>query len=67
MVVNLHQNSNFFEIIEKLPLETLRKYPVIPNLRRIVTKNYKLPNGSTVPKGTSVIIPTFAFHHDPGE
>lgn len=46
-------------------VETLRKYPAVATLHRIFNKNYQLPNGSVVPEGTFLTIPTYAFHHDP--
>lgn len=45
--------------------ETLRKYPAVATLHRIVDKDYELPNGSVLPAGTFLVIPTYAFHHDP--
>ncbi|EDS35555.1 cytochrome P450 6a22 [Culex quinquefasciatus] len=46
--------------------EALRKYPPGPSLSRAVTKNYKVPNtNTTLEKGTSVLIPVYAIHHDP--
>ncbi|KAL1376147.1 hypothetical protein pipiens_004499 [Culex pipiens pipiens] len=46
--------------------EALRKYPPGPSLSRAVTKNYKVPNtDTTLEKGTSVLIPVYAIHHDP--
>lgn len=31
----------------------------------MLTKDYKLPNGSILPQGSFVFVPTYAFHHDP--
>ncbi|KAJ6628967.1 putative cytochrome P450 6a14 [Pseudolycoriella hygida] len=45
--------------------ETLRKYPPVASLHRMVTKDYKLPNGSIITQGNFLFIPTYAFHHDP--
>jgi len=44
--------------------ETLRKYPPVASLHRVLNTNYKLPNGSIIPEGTFVLVPTYAFHHD---
>ena len=45
--------------------ETLRKYPIVPVLFRIATKDYKVPDTDLViPKGTSVFIPTLGHHRD---
>lgn len=46
--------------------ETLRKYPVIPVIVRIATKDYKIEDSHLViPQGTSVLIPALGFHRDP--
>lgn len=46
--------------------ETLRKYPIFSNITREVTKDFKVPNSKIIlEKGTMVIIPVYAFHHDP--
>nr|CAD7437665.1 unnamed protein product [Timema bartmani] len=46
--------------------ETLRKYPSVSNLERLCTKEYVIPHTDvTVEKGTLVIIPAYALHHDP--
>ena len=33
-------------------------------LHRVAVKDYPLPNGGVAPKGTYVIVPALAFHHD---
>ena len=46
-------------------LETLRRYLTSINGRRMVHKNYKVPNSKIVlEKGTIVQIPIYAIHHD---
>lgn len=45
--------------------ETLRKYPIIPFVIRMSAKDYKLSNEITIPKKTSIVIPTMGFHRDP--
>lgn len=46
--------------------ETLRLYASLPVLNRQVTKDYRIPDLNVVlPKGTKIIIPTYAIHHDP--
>ncbi|XP_046596128.1 probable cytochrome P450 6a13 [Neodiprion lecontei] len=46
--------------------ETLRKYPVVPQVSRVSVKPYQLPGTNVVlPSGSRCIIPIYAFHHDP--
>lgn len=46
--------------------ETLRKYPILPALSRVCTKQYKFADSDLViEKGTSVFIPVIGLHHDP--
>lgn len=46
-------------------VETLRKYPVLPNLGRQCVNEYKIP-GTTqiIEKGAQVFIPVCALHYD---
>lgn len=43
----------------------MRKHPAVGTLHRISTVDYTLPNGALMPKGTYVVIPSYAFHRDP--
>lgn len=46
--------------------ETLRKYPIVSNILRQVTKDYKVPDTDiTLQKGTMMIIPVYAIQRDP--
>uniref|UniRef100_A0A2Y9D1F6 Cytochrome P450 n=1 Tax=Anopheles dirus TaxID=7168 RepID=A0A2Y9D1F6_9DIPT len=45
--------------------ETLRMYPPVPTLYRQTVQPYKLPNGSILPEGIRVVVPTLGFHLDP--
>ena len=46
--------------------ETLRKYPPVPILNRICTKEIDLPNTNIrVPKGALITIPLLGIHRDP--
>ncbi|XP_065092309.1 probable cytochrome P450 6a19 [Ochlerotatus camptorhynchus] len=52
--------------LEKCIYEGLRKYPPASNIFRTATQDYNVPGTSlTIEKGTSVMIPTLAIHHDP--
>lgn len=57
-----HQiNANNFVL---LPKETLRKHQLI-DLSRVCVEDYKIPGTDVIiEKGTSIVIPTFAIHHD---
>lgn len=58
---NLWNNPNF--TIQSFS-ETLRMYPPVAQLHRTVVKDYQLPNGSYLPKGTGVFVPVLSFHRD---
>jgi cytochrome P450 family 6 len=46
--------------------ETLRKYPPLVTLNRVVTKPYVLPGTAVKLKtGTKIVIPVHAIHYDP--
>lgn len=51
--------------LECCMLEGLRKYPPVPFLTRICTKDYKIPKTDlVVPKGTDIKIPIMSIHRD---
>lgn len=61
-----------YDIIKNMPYmenvisETLRKYPVASGLIRECTKTYQFPDSDYVmEKGTRILIPVYAIHHDP--
>uniref|UniRef100_A0A0K8UTZ0 Putative cytochrome P450 6a14 n=1 Tax=Bactrocera latifrons TaxID=174628 RepID=A0A0K8UTZ0_BACLA len=71
-VLSAHKNEVTYEALkemsylEKVVNETLRKYTVLAQLVRTVTSDYRVPNSSLIlEKGTSVVIPVDAIHHDP--
>ena len=46
-------------------LETMRKFPPVPFVNRVCTKDYKMPNEDTIiEKGTAVVIPILGIHRD---
>ncbi|XP_066153403.1 probable cytochrome P450 6a23 [Euwallacea fornicatus] len=54
------------ELTEKVILETLRKYPILPSIPRVCTKAYKVPNSDVIlEKGTALQIPIRGIHMDP--
>ncbi|XP_066599080.1 uncharacterized protein [Prorops nasuta] len=70
-MVNKHGSLSYEAINEmtylhKVISETLRKYPSLPILNRVVTKTAKLPNSDvTLPEGTLVMVSVIGLHHDP--
>ncbi|GAB1290355.1 Cytochrome P450 3A13 [Apodemus speciosus] len=52
------------EYLDMVVNETLRLYPVGGRLERVCKKDVEI-NGVFIPKGTVVIVPTFALHKDP--
>lgn len=57
--------KHFTHLLFSITTETLRLYPPVSDIHRWVSKNYRLPNGSILPKETAVIIPALAFSRDP--
>ncbi|CAG9810918.1 unnamed protein product [Chironomus riparius] len=54
------------DYIEQCIYETARKYFIAVSVRRVVTRDYKVPNTDIVlEKGTVVQIPVYAIHQDP--
>lgn len=51
--------------IEQVIEESMRLNPPVATLHRIASKDYKLPNGAIIAKGTKVIVPNLAFQRDP--
>jgi cytochrome P450 family 6 len=51
--------------IDQIIEESLRLNPPVTTIHRIVTKDYKLPNGKILEKGNLVVIPNLAFQRDP--
>ncbi|XP_046679575.1 probable cytochrome P450 6a14 isoform X2 [Homalodisca vitripennis] len=46
--------------------ESMRRYPVLPELFRECTKDYKIPKSSLeIEKDLKVVIPVYSLHHDP--
>ncbi|XP_076779519.1 cytochrome P450 3A13 [Arvicanthis niloticus] len=52
------------EYLDMVVNETLRLYPIAGRLERVCKKDVEI-NGVSIPKGTVVMVPTFALHKDP--
>ncbi|XP_055326008.1 probable cytochrome P450 6d4, partial [Sitodiplosis mosellana] len=71
-VLAKHDNAITYESINDMPLlemcvkESVRKYPTLPFLNRICTKEYRIDNlGLTVPEGTPIAISLLGLMRDP--
>ncbi|XP_025417942.1 probable cytochrome P450 6a13 [Sipha flava] len=66
---NGEMNNEFLidlQYLEMVLAETMRKYPPVSTLFREATKDYQVPDDTLViEKGTKVLIPVHALHHDP--
>ncbi|GJQ68870.1 Cyp6a9 [Trypoxylus dichotomus] len=52
--------------LDQVIQETLRKYPPVPFLMRVCTKDYKIPDSDIVLKtGTDVFVSVLGVHYDP--
>ncbi|KAM7343834.1 putative cytochrome P450 6a14 [Cochliomyia hominivorax] len=61
-----YECMNAMNYLDQVIAETLRMYPVIPNLIRKSLVDYQVPNTCHIlEKGTSVVIPVGAIHYDP--
>ncbi|NP_001164739.1 cytochrome P450 3A6 [Oryctolagus cuniculus] len=52
------------EYLDMVVNETLRLYPIAGRLERVCKKDVDI-NGTFIPKGTIVMMPTYALHRDP--
>lgn len=53
--------------LDQVVSETLRKWPPFPMTDRLCVKDYHYNDGDrklTIEKGTSVMLPIYALHHD---
>nr|AQM57072.1 cytochrome P450 CYP6ER4 [Sogatella furcifera] len=60
-----YDNIKDMEYLDMVLNETLRMYPAAPILIRNCVKNYRLPNGFVIEKGTQVLVPIYGLHMDP--
>ena len=52
------------EYLDMVLSETLRLYPIASRLERVSKKDVEI-NGVFIPKGSLVMIPSYALQHDP--
>nr|ABV48810.1 cytochrome P450 CYP6A5v2 [Musca domestica] len=61
-----YESLHEMQYLEQVIAETLRIYPVLPNLIRLTKSDYQVPNTNHVlEKGIMTVIPVHAIHHDP--
>ncbi|XP_052843557.1 probable cytochrome P450 6a13 [Drosophila gunungcola] len=71
-VLSRNNQKLTYESVQEMPYldqvvsETLRKYPILPHLLRLSTKEYLVPDSNlTLEPGTKIMIPVHSIHHDP--
>ncbi|KAK9512379.1 hypothetical protein O3M35_000823 [Rhynocoris fuscipes] len=71
-VLKKHTGEITYQAIHEMPYleqvinETMRKYPTLPVLNRISTKQYFIPEMNLViDKNTRLLVPVYGLHHDP--
>ncbi|OBS79590.1 hypothetical protein A6R68_22208, partial [Neotoma lepida] len=52
------------EYLDMMANESLRLYPITNRLERVSKKDVEI-NGVFIPKGTTVMVPTYPLHRDP--
>uniref|UniRef100_A0A1Q3FNR7 Putative cytochrome p450 n=2 Tax=Culex tarsalis TaxID=7177 RepID=A0A1Q3FNR7_CULTA len=61
-----YESVNSVEYLNMVIDETLRKHPSVDFLMRTTSNDYPVPGSDlTIPRGTFVIVPTYALQHDP--
>ncbi|EDS26137.1 cytochrome P450 [Culex quinquefasciatus] len=61
-----YEAVNSVEYLNMVIDETLRKHPSVDFLMRTSNSDFPVPNSDlTIPKGTFLIVPTYALQHDP--
>lgn len=64
--VMTYEAATEMHLLDRIIQETLRKYPIVPVLRRKAEQTYPVPNTKLViDKGMVVLIPVMGIHHDP--
>ncbi|XP_063926410.1 cytochrome P450 6a2-like [Zophobas morio] len=60
-----YQSLQEMKYFDQVMNETMRKFPPVPFVNRVCTKDYKMPNEDTIiEKGTAVVIPILGIHRD---
>ncbi|XP_024943018.1 uncharacterized protein LOC107269765 [Cephus cinctus] len=61
-----YDGINEMKYLDKVVSETLRKYPSVPVLNRVCTKDFSLPDiNLRVKKDIHIVISVLGLHHDP--
>ncbi|XP_063926337.1 probable cytochrome P450 6a14 [Zophobas morio] len=60
-----YQSLQEMKYFDQVMNETMRKFPPVPFVNRVCTKDYKIPEEDTIiEKGTAVVIPILGIHRD---
>uniref|UniRef100_A0A182Y3M3 Uncharacterized protein n=1 Tax=Anopheles stephensi TaxID=30069 RepID=A0A182Y3M3_ANOST len=61
-----YESSKNMLYLDQCIYETLRKYPPVAILERVVSKPYRIPDTDiNLHRGMKIMIPAYAIHHDP--